>query len=554
MRVSEEPTSTVSPRLVRTDGTGRAIHTDTDGPACPGTLIVISNRQPYRHQYEAADRSSDSGNGSDRNPGGVQERTPNEQSITVDEPTGGLTAGLDPVVRQTNGTWIAWGDGNADFAVTDENHCVRVPPGDEAYTLRRIKLSDEAVDSYYRGFSNRVLWPLCHEFPDLVENRSNDFEWYQTVNERFAAATAEHATGDSVIWIQDYHFALAPQLIRNAVPRSATVAQFWHIPWPTPATFRYCPAGQRILSGLLGNDLLAFHVDRYVDHFLECIDRYLPAATVDWRARTVNHDGGTTRVVATPMGVDAESRAADAFAGDDRSTILESLDVDPNCAIGLGVDRLDYTKGIPERLAAIERFFERNPSWEGRFTFVQKATPSRTEIATYERFGDLVRSEVERINERFGRNGWEPIVYTESYLDDETLAALYRHADVMIVSPLLDGMNLVAQEFVAASVDADGCLLLSDRTGAHERLGSHALSIDPTDTEQFATRLERALTMPPHERQQRMNTLRMRVFDADLESWMRTQFDWIRRVQTAAYERGSGSTLDGESYEQTPRV
>ncbi|MFC4541802.1 trehalose-6-phosphate synthase [Halosolutus amylolyticus] len=594
MRVPEEYVSstTVYNRQLRSDGNGRTRETEADGSSCPGTLIVVSNRQPYRHSYDSdaeeagsvtggdvpnaetddSDAGTDDTDGSSADfpsrtansrsntgavprPNGAVERETGERSISVDEPTGGLTAGLDPVVQQTDGTWIAWGDGDADFAVADEQHCVAVPPGEEAYTLRRIQLSDEAVDSYYRGFSNRVLWPLCHEFLDLVENRSNDFEWYRTVNERFAEATIEHATEDAVIWLQDYHFALAPRMIRAGVPPSATVAQFWHVPWPSAETFRYCPAGGRLLEGLLGNDLLGFHIDRYVDNFLESVDRYLPGATVDWRTRSVDHDGRTTQVVATPMGVDAQSLADDALASDiDRSTLLESLDIPRGTALGLGVDRLDYTKGIPERLAAIERFFERNPSWRGEFTFVQKATPSRTEIETYERHGELVKSEVERINRRFERDEWQPIVYTEEYLDTETLAAYYRHADVMVVSPLLDGMNLVAQEFVAASVDADSCLVLSDRTGAHDRLGSHALSIDPTDTAQFADQLERALTMPSHERQRRMNTLRARVFDDDIESWMRTQFDWIRRVHGGTNGSGPGSDRDRNSRGRTPPV
>ncbi len=553
MRVPEEdlPSTAVRTRL-RADGSGRVTATESDVPTCPGKLLVVSNRQPYRHEYasDAPDAATDGTDAvPDQNTDDTASQLPAGRSVTVDEPTGGLTAGLDPIVQETEGTWIAWGDGDADFTVTDDRNCVEVPPDDPAYTLRRVPLSDEAVNSYYRGFSNQVLWPLCHEFPALVEAGSNDFEWYRTVNERFAEATAEHASADSVIWLQDYHFALAPQLIRDSVPQSATIAQFWHIPWPTATTFRHCPAGRQLLIGLLGNDLLGFHIDRYVDHFLDCVDRYLPGAVVNWRHRTVRYDGATTRVVATPMGVNATSHASDAVAGEDRSSLLGKLDIDPDCTIGLGVDRLDYSKGIPERLAAVERFFERNPSWKGAFTFVQKATPSRTEIETYEQYGNLVRSEVERINMRFGRDGWEPIVYTEQYLDTETLAALYRHADLMIVSPLLDGMNLVAQEFVAASVDADSCLLLSDRTGAHDRLGSHALSIDPTDTDGFATQLERALEMTPHERTRRMNTLRTRVFDGDLKSWMRTQFDWIRRIHID--ERDPDRDRESDEYTST---
>ncbi|GAB3664354.1 alpha,alpha-trehalose-phosphate synthase (UDP-forming) [Halopiger thermotolerans] len=542
MRFPEERLSSTNSYRGQVGGGGRgraADETRSNGPNCPGSLIVVSNRQPYRHEYE-----SDSDGDGDR-------------SVTVDEPAGGLTAGLDPVVQEASGTWIAWGDGEADFEVADEDHCVEVPPDEEAYTLRRIDLSEEAVESYYYGFSNRVLWPLCHGRTDLVDHRSDDFDWYRTVNERFADAVVEHASDDSIVWLQDYHFALAPRRIRESVPSSTTVAQFWHIPWPTPETFQQCPAAGHVLEGLLGNDLLGFHVDRYADRFLDCVERYLPAAGVDRRERTVRYDGHETRVVATPMGIDAERYDRDARSVD-RSQLAAVRDehgIPNDTVLGLGVDRLDYAKGIPERFAALERFFERNPNWRGEFTFVQKATPSRTDIPAYRRYGEHVRSEAERINRRFGTGDWQPIVYTEDYVEHENLCALYRYADVMIVSSLADGMNLVAQEYVAANVDGDGALLLSDRTGAHERLGPHALTIDPTDADGTAAQLERALSMPLRERRQRMGTLRTRVFDHDLEAWMDTQFDWIRSIHgDHATDSSDGDEADDERdpRERTP--
>ncbi len=561
MRDTERLSTTVHNRQRRGDGRGRTDDAATQDPDCPGSLIVVSNREPYRHEYE--DESADADGSDATGDGGLPTEADGgarsaaaTRSITVDEPTGGLTAGLDPVVRETDGTWIAWGDGDADFDVTDERNCVAVPPDEEAYTLRRLDLSEEAVDAYYYGFSNRVLWPLCHGFPDLIEDRPTDFEWYRRVNERFADAVGDHADDDAVIWLQDYHLALAPRSIQESVPEGATVAHFWHIPWPTPTTYQHCPAGGRILEGLLGNDLLGFHVDGYVDRFLDCVERFLPSATVDRADRTVQYDGGTTRVVATPMGVDAESYDRDARSTEeDRlSSLFEEYGIPQGTALGLGLDRLDYSKGIPERLAAIERFFERSPNWRGEFTFLQKATPSRTEIETYEDYGEHVRSEVDRINRRFGTAEWRPIVYTEDVLPREDICALYRHADVMIVSPLIDGMNLVAQEYVAASVEGDGTLVLSDRTGAHERLGSHAVTIDPTDTDGFAAQLEHALTMPSYERRRRMNTLRQRVFADDIEAWMDTQFDWIRRVHGDSGKSETSTGSDSDSTEPTPPV
>ncbi|MFP8952633.1 trehalose-6-phosphate synthase [Natrialbaceae archaeon A-arb3/5] len=537
MRFTDERLSLTHPyNQHRNDERDRTTGGDSTESDFPGSLIVVSNRQPYRHKYTGGDNTDSS------------------DDIAVDEPTGGLTAGLDPVLQHTNGTWIAWGDGDADFDVTDEDNCVTVPPESEAYTLRRLDLSDEAVESYYYGFSNQVLWPICHGFPELVTNRSEFFEWYQTVNERFAEAVASHASADSTVWLQDYHFGLAPRLIRDAVPSSTTVAQFWHIPWPTPETYQQCPAGGHVLEGVLGNDLLGFHVDRYVDNFLDCVDRYLPAASVDRTDQLVEYDGETTRIVATPMGVDVESYDEEARAVDTPhlSSLFDRYDIPHDTVLGLGVDRLDYSKGIPERLVALERFFERNPDWRGEFTFVQKATPSRTDIPTYQEYGNAVRTEVERINDRFATDDWQPIVYTEAYLESNDLSALYRHADVMVVSPLVDGMNLVAQEYVAASVDSDGTLLLSDRTGAHELLGSHALTIDPTDTDEFAVRIEEAVSMPPQERHHRMNVLRNRVFDANLESWMDDQFDWIRRTHDGVSHLGSASDTDHDSDPDSP--
>ncbi|ARS88681.1 trehalose-6-phosphate synthase [Natrarchaeobaculum aegyptiacum] len=505
----------------------------------PDSLIVVSNRQPYRHEYEDVEGGSGPGNGDGDDgsdgtsaDGGEVRTDGDDREITVDEPAGGLTAGLDPVLQEASGTWIAWGDGEADFAVTDDDNRVSVPPDDESYTLRRIDIPDEAVEGYYYGFSNRVLWPLCHEFPGLVDTRPDDLEWYRRVNERFADAIVDSASAQSTVWIQDYHFALAPRLVQESTPESTTVAQFWHIPWPDPETFEVCPAHTDLLEGVLGNDLLGFHVERYGRQFLACVDEYLPEASVDRARLLVEYEGSTTRVVATPMGVDAETYDRSARSTDPTAvhSLFDDCTIDDDTVLGLGVDRLDYSKGIPERLAGIERFFERNPAWRGAFTFVQKATPSRTDIPAYDRYGELVREDVARINARFATGDWQPIVYTEEYFSQEELSALYRRADVMVVSSLLDGMNLVAQEYVAATVDGDGTLLLSDRAGAHDRLGTQALTIDPTDADGVAEQLERAVSMPRAERKRRMHRLRTKVFDADLERWMNAQFDWIARV------------------------
>ena len=519
--------------------TGNVVAKTQAGSEVFESLIVVSNRQPYRHEYADDEGEATPDGGQARNSAVT---TPDRQ-VTVDRPTGGLTAGLDPVLEDVGGTWIAWGDGDADRAVTDESGCVPVPPENEAYTLQRVWLPETATDGYYYGFSNQVLWPLCHGFVDLLEFRPAYLEWYREVNGRFADAVAEHARADSVVWLQDYHLALAPAMIREKVPQSTTVAQFWHVPWPSAETFRHCPGGRELLTGLLGNDMLGFHIDAYRTAFLDCVERFLPGAVVDRRRGVVSYEGRETQVVATPMGVDVatyDERAREATGA--WSDFCESHDIPPENTIALGVDRLDYTKGIPERLAALERFLEYNPHRHGEFTFVQKATLSRTEIPAYERHGEFVRNEVDRINDRFASEDWQPIVYTEEYLSEETLCALYNRADLMLVSPLIDGMNLVAQEYVAASVDGDGALLVSEHAGCHDLLGDFAYSIDPRWREEFAATIEHALTAEDGERRRRMAGLRHRVFEHDLEWWMDAQFAEIRRVRGASRTDSSHRT------------
>ena len=554
----EEAYEYVDPDRLAVGSTSESVESlqDTD---LHDSLIVVSNRQPYRHEYDEDsvigdksttdgdtirnDRSTIDGGSAGRDDSTLDGGSPNpdDRSVSVDEPAGGLTAGLDPVMQQANGTWIAWGDGEADSVAVDETDCVRVPPESPSYTLRRVWLSDDAVEGYYRGFSNQVLWPLCHELADLVSHRSIDLEWYRFVNRKFATTAASHADADSIVWIQDYHFGFAPRMIREIVPSSTTIGQFWHVPWPAAGTFERCPAGAELLDGLLGNDLLAFHLDSYVENFLDCVDRYVPLADVDRSTRSVEYRDRITRVRADPMGIDAAEydRLARSIDADRWDAFRSRHDIPEGCTIGLGVDRLDYTKGIPQRLDALERFFERNPSRHGEFTFVQKATPSRTEVPAYRRLGERVRNQVESINDRFATEDWTPIVYTEAYLPREDLCALYRRADVMVVSSVKDGMNLVAQEYVASHVD-DGALVLSEGAGVHDRLGSAAFTIDPSDSEGFAETIARVLRTPETARRQRMDALRETVFDADIRSWMTTQ---LKRLESIHLE--SGRSVDG---------
>lgn len=482
-------------------------------------LIVVSNRQPYRHTHQSGE-------------------------VTVDRPAGGLIAGLDPALQRIGGTWIAWGDGDGDREAADEDGTIAVPPDDPSYLLERVWLTEEEVDGYYRGFANQVLWPACHSITENVSCEPGYWERYREVNERFANAAVERAEPGSLLWLQDYHFALAPRAIRPELPPRATLAHFLHIPWPDPETFRACPHGEELLRGLLGNDLLCFHVPRYQRNFLRCVDAVVDGAGVDWMANSVDHDRGDTLVEAHPMGVQAREiwhRASSSTAGSFWTSFAREHDLGGDRQVALGVDRLDYTKGIVERLRAFEHLWETRPRWRGALTYVQSASESRSSIPAYRAVQSSVADAVDRINRRFGTEDWQPVVYTTEWLDPEELAGLYRHADLAVVSPLRDGMNLVAPEYVAAQVDGDGALLLSERAGAHDLFGRWAVSVSPTDTMDFAARIEEGLTMSPAARRQRMTALRRWVNEHTLSSWVDGVLARANRVQRG---RAGGAECD----------
>jgi alpha,alpha-trehalose-phosphate synthase [UDP-forming] len=487
-----------------------------------GSLIVVSNRQPYTHVYDDSGAGTETADGA-RN--ADQTDANGGRSISVNRPAGGLTAGLDPVLQRTDGTWIAWGDGDADRAVVDDDDTIRMPPEDPSYTLKRVWLTDEEIDEYYYGYSNRVLWPLCHG--GVWQSRFAEEYWqqYQSVNHTFADAVIEQADADSLVWFQDYHFALAPQFVRAEVPE-AFYMHFWHITWPGWDTFRACPQHRELLEGLLGNDLLGFHVERYCENFLDCVEETLDDAFIDREGKRVHYDDHATVLRAFPLGVDAPA-VEEASQGTDREfwdSFRSKYDITSE-KVALGVDRLDYTKGITERLLALEEFWETHPDWRGDLTYVQKANESRSLIPEYQDLQSDVTEAVDRINDRFGTDDWRPVVYLTDFLSQEALCGLYRYSDVMLVSAVRDGMNLVAKEFVAAQIDETGVLVLSDQTGAYEELGEDAVVINPYDTEKFVSAIERSLTMGEAERTERMHSMRDQVRSQDLVAWMNDVFD-----------------------------
>jgi trehalose 6-phosphate synthase len=456
-------------------------------------LIVVANREPFIHVYDG-------------------------EEIHCMRPASGLTTALDPVMRACGGVWVAHGNGSADRAVVDEHDHVAVPPEAPFYTLRRVWLSKAEEQGYYYGFSNDALWPLCHIAYTRPRFDSSDWEQYQGVNRRFADAVLEEIGAEpALVFVQDYHFALLPRMLKNARD-DLVVAQFWHIPWPNREAFRVCPWQDEILDGLLGNDLLAFHIQYHCNNFLETVDRALEAK-VDMEQFSITRGGRTTFVRPHPISIDPDlvlaTLPADLKEAERR--IRRSLRLRGERLL-VGVDRADYTKGIPERLAAVDRLLVLHPELKGTFSLVQVGAPSRVHIPAYRQLNDELDRLVEQINWRHGQGSWRPIVFINEHYVPWQVFTLYRMAAVCVVSSLHDGMNLVAKEFAAARDDLQGVLVLSRFAGAARELND-ALQINPYAIDEFAKALYAALTMPPEEQEQRMRRMRAQVEDCNIYRW-----------------------------------
>jgi trehalose 6-phosphate synthase len=457
-------------------------------------LFVVSNREPYEHVYS---------NG----------------AVEVRVPASGLVTAMEPILRACAGTWIAQGAGDADHETVDANDRLRVPPEEPQYMLRRVWLSREEEERYYYGFANEGLWPLCHIAHTRPIFRAEDWEAYREVNAKFAGAVLEEMKGSEnpIVLVQDYHFALLPRLIKEKRP-DARVAIFWHIPWPNPESFGICPWRRELLEGLLGADLIGFHIQSHCNNFLETIDRTLESR-IEWERFAVNKGGHFTLVRPFPISVDfKETQAAEhKEIRVERDALLKQLGVEADL-LGIGVDRLDYTKGIPERFRGIERFLEKYASYNGRFTFVQIGAPSRTHIDRYQDLNVEVEREAERINRRFQSKHWKPIVFLKRHHNHSEIEPYYRLSDLCLVTSLHDGMNLVAKEYVAARDDNGGSLILSCFTGASREL-QDALIVNPYDTEELADAIHRAVAMDPRERRERMRRMRRTVKQHNIYRW-----------------------------------
>ena len=464
-------------------------------------LLVVANREPYMHVLRAG-------------------------ATAVLRPASGLVTGVEPILKACGGTWVAHGAGDADRSTVDAFDRVRVPPEEPLYALRRVWLTAEEEEGYYYGFSNEGLWPLCHIAHARPQFRATDWERYRAVNRKFAEAVLQEIQGveSPCVLVQDYHFALLPRLIKEARP-DARVSLFWHIPWPNPEAFGICPWQRDILDGMLGADVLGFHIQYHCNNFLETVDRSLECR-IDWEHFSVRRGGHETLVKPYPISVAPEENAG---ALPDKAALLRGVGASGEF-LALGVDRLDYTKGILERFLAVERFLEKNPAYLGRFVFVELGAPSRTSIPRYRDLVEDVKKEAERINARFAAKDWRPIALAVGHHERDEVARWYRVADACVVTSLHDGMNLVAKEYVAADREAPGALILSRFTGAARDLRD-ALIVNPYDVERVADALREALEMEPEERLRRWTSMREAVRENNIYRWGARLIDDLARVR-----------------------
>lgn len=474
-------------------------------------IIVVSNRQPYIHER-----------GEDGKP-------------RVQIPASGMVSALEPVVRACSGVWVAHGSGTADRQVVDLHDRIRVPPSDPSYVLRRVWLTPEEEEGYYFGFSNEGLWPLCHLAYVRPAFREADWNTYRSVNEKFANAVAREAKEeDPVILLQDYHFALLPRMIRERKP-NATIALFWHIPWPNAETFGVCPWKVEVLQHLLGADVLGFHTQQHCRNFLATVDRFVECQ-IDHEHMTVALQGHVCHIAAYPISIDWPPRELERVAPVPvaRASVRKRYGIGADVALGVGVERWDFTKGIIERFQAMEALLDRRPDLRGRVTLLQVAAPSRSKLPAYKALQEQTIAEFKRINGKFATADWRPIVLVDKQQSAEQVMELYRAADFCVVNSLHDGMNLVSKEFVAARDDEDGVLILSTFAGSSREL-VEALLVNPFDVTETARAIETALNMPREERRERMRLMRRTVKDNNVYRWagrMLTDLATIRQRQS----------------------
>jgi trehalose-6-phosphate synthase len=464
-------------------------------------VVVIANREPYAHEWGAGGK------------------------VVVQRPASGLVTGLEPTLRASGGLWIAYGGGSADRVYSDRMGRLAVPPEAPEYTLRRLWIEEEQYERYYSGFANEALWPLCHMAHTQPSFRMADWLSYQAVNETFARAAVEETGAGGLLLVQDYHFALVPRLIREQAPHVVT-SLFWHIPWPSSEMVSICPWKETLLAGMLGADILGFHTRQYCLNFLETAQRFLECR-VDYEAMSVSYGGHVTLVRPYPISVEWPFPAAGRGEG---AMLRRSLGISADAHVSVGVDRADYTKGLLERVDAVEQLLEDTPSLIGKYVFVQLASPTRTRIRKYQQLADDLKEAVDRVNGRFGTETWQPIVLQMRTFSPEDVRRYYAMADSALVTPLHDGMNLVAKEYVAACEDGNGALVLSMFAGAAKELDG-ALLVNPYDTQQVAQMILRAIRMPLAERRARMEGMRAQIASHSIHDWSEKLLTDMREIR-----------------------
>jgi len=458
-------------------------------------VVVLANREPYIHERTGAG------------------------DVRVVHPASGLVTAVEPIMRACSGTWIAHGGGSADHETADAKGRLRVPPGEGSYALRRVWLTAEQERGYYYGFSNEGLWPLCHIADARPEFRAEDWDHYRAVNQKFADAVCEEVESDDpIVLVQDYHFALAPKMIRQRLPR-ATILTFWHIPWPNAERFGICPWRDEILDGLLGSSILGFHTQQHCNQFFDAVDTYIESR-IDREEHAVVQRRRRTLVRPYPISIEWPVRWLAELPDHDtcRAEVFRELGLSSQALLGVGVDRLDYTKGIEERFLAVDQLLTRFPEYRGRYSFAQLAAPSRTEIERYQALNSNIEALAARINAKWGSHSYQPILLLRAHHEPPKVFRYLRAAHLCYVSSLHDGMNLVAKEFVAARDDLRGVLLLSQFTGAAKEL-TEALVVNPYDLRQASDAMAAALSMPVDEQEERMRSMRNIVADLNVYRW-----------------------------------
>lgn len=491
-------------------------------------VIIVSNREPYIHN---------------------ETRDGNVELVV---PASGLVSALEPITRACAGTWIAYGGGTADRTVVDRNDRVQVPPGNPSYTLRRVWLSDDEYQGYYLGFANEGLWPLCHIAFTRPIFRESDWEAYEAVNRKFAETVVAEARNERpIVLVQDYHFALLPRMIRERLPE-AIVITFWHIPWPNSEVFSICPWRERILDGLLGSSIVGFHTQFHANNFTESVDRFMESR-IERADAAISYGGQVTLVHSYPISIEwpVELLKTLPSVEECRARVRKRFRIPAGAKLCVGVERLDYTKGILDRFHALEELFIRHPETIGNVVFLQIAAPSRGTLPAYKQLHDECLRYADELNQRYGSKSYQPVVMVAEHHSQAAVYELYRAADICLVTSLHDGMNLVAKEFVASRDDERGVLLLSTFAGASREL-LEALIVNPYDAAMMSEAMLQAMTMGPDEQHERMRRMRDIVRDNNVYRWAGSMLLDAARLRkrgdldrvTALYDRPSGPTGD----------